>query len=67
MVRTKGGLIGNQGRGVERGCGRARDRGRGCEVQPNRGRLVELANVPMRSRTYHLYLQPQLAMKEIKC
>ena len=46
MARTRGGLIGNRGRGR----GRGRDRGRGRGVQPERVRLVELANIVSRSR-----------------
>ena len=47
MTRTRGGLVGNHGRGY----GRGRGRGRGRNVQPDRVRLVELVNILTRSRT----------------
>ena len=51
MARIRGGLVGNQDRGHRQGCGRGRGRGRGRDVQLDTVRLVELANIPTRSRT----------------
>ena len=48
MARTKGGMIENQNRG--RGRGRARGRGRGLGVQSEDVRLIERADVPVRSQ-----------------
>ena len=62
MARTRGGLLGNQDRGVERGRGKARGRGKGRDVQPDRVRLVDLANVPTRSRTSQRESSPSLAL-----
>ena len=52
MARTRGGMIGNQDRGLgrDRGRGKARGRGRGRDVQLEGIRLVKISNVPDRSR-----------------
>ena len=49
-------MIGNRGRGR----GRVRDRGRGRRVQPERVRLVELANIVSRSRPLQEKSSPSL-------
>ena len=65
MVRTRGGMIGNQNRG--HGRGRARGRGRGLGVQSKDVMLIEKADVPVRSQLLGNLLprRLQLAMREM--
>ena len=58
MERTRGGLIRNRGRGRGQGSGRNRGRGRGREVQSDRVRLVELANISTSGRALPQALSP---------